>query len=80
MRKWNENDWILAATILFFILFLIFMISLSGCASKQTKYQVRYVKGCSIDLSVATADTAKEIMKDVDLTDCEMNAGTEDAQ
>jgi hypothetical protein len=63
--------WLITALIILFI---------SGCASKQTKYQVRYVKGCSIDLSVATADTAKDIMKDVDMTDCEMKAGAEDAQ
>jgi hypothetical protein len=51
-----------------------------GCASKQTKYEVRYTKGCSIDLSVATADTANQIIKGVDMKDCVLGADTEDEQ
>jgi hypothetical protein len=51
-----------------------------GCASKQTKYEVRYVKGCSIDMSVATADAANRIIKGVDMEDCELDADIEDHQ
>ena len=51
-----------------------------GCASKQTKYEVRYTKGCSIDLSVATADTANQIIKGVDMENCKLGADTEDEQ
>jgi hypothetical protein len=60
------------------VLVILLLLCLSGCASKQSKYQVRYVKGCVIELAVVTADSAHKIMKGVDMTDCEMDAGTED--
>jgi hypothetical protein len=61
------------------VLVILLLLCLSGCqSSKQTKYQVRYVKGCVIELAVVTADSAHKIMKGVDMTDCEMDAGTED--
>jgi hypothetical protein len=69
-RKYGVEDYLLIACGVIFILFMAYV--LTGCASKQTKYQVRYMKGCAIDVSVMTADQAAKIMKDMKYADCLM--------
>jgi hypothetical protein len=79
LKRPSVEDVIIWGAVLIVVLIMLWF--LVGCqSSKQTKYQVRYVKGCAIDLTVMTADTANEIMKGVDMTDCEMDADTEDAK
>jgi hypothetical protein len=77
-RKLGIEDYILIACAVIFILFMAYI--LTGCASKQTKYEVRYVKGCAIDVSVMTADAGGVILKSLDMEDCEFNGDVEDRQ
>jgi hypothetical protein len=76
------EDWLkVVVGVLLITVAALFIASIMGCtAAKQTKYEVRYVKGCSIDLSVATVDTANQIIKGVNMEDCELGADTEDEQ
>ncbi len=61
------------------VFLILLLLCLSGCtATKQTKYQVRYTKGCAIDVSVVTAESAQRIMKVVDLKDCEAESHVDD--
>ena len=55
------------------LLTLVIAHLLAGCASKQSGYNVRYVKGCSIDVTAASNETADEILDDVNLKDCELS-------
>lgn len=55
------------------LLSLVIAHLLAGCASKQSGYNVRYVKGCSIDVVVASSETADEILDEVNLKDCEIS-------
>jgi hypothetical protein len=80
MKRWGEEEWILAVTIAMLVAFLVFMLSLSGCASKQSKYSVRYTKGCAIDVAVMTADSAARILKSMEVTDCVLTNEVEDTK
>jgi hypothetical protein len=72
VRAWTRSGCI--AVTVGWILILALFYFLEGCASKQSQYEVRYVKGCAIDVSVMTADEAAKIMKDLKYRDCELDA------
>jgi hypothetical protein len=73
--KWSQPE-----NVILVLLVIALIILLVGCASKQTKYEVRYTKGCAIDVATVTADSATAIMKSLDFEDCKLDADIGDHQ
>lgn len=60
---------VIAVVVMFWVLF-----GVTGCASKQEKWQLRYINGCSIEV-MAVQNTTGDSVRNIDFEDCK--AGSE---
>ena len=72
----GAEEWIVLVVVIGLLAMILFF--LVGCnVQKKEAYTVDYIKGCSIKVKVATAESAGKMVEQVNFKDCEVSHSEE---